>query len=236
MIFYTRVFCRFLQVMFSINDPGQYKWLDDEQNTEIFIGDVDALDREVLEKRPAILVKRGAFKLGTLSFNQFMGRDPNNPAIKRFADLNAGMVTFRCIAKRDTEASRIAWNAVMALRRTKAALQRAARIHRVAEDIDITEPTEPGALIMPESKNETSLVSVFVPFFYRDAWSTQPADKLLLKRIDIALTSELNYPAPGATAVIRGPGWNGQELEFTKKISLTTRVSVSGAKNPKPRR
>jgi len=229
LFYFERVFCRFFQSVFSKNAPGCYKWFEDEEQTEIIIRSVHHVNAESVERRPAVLVKRGGLSFGNLSFNQFLkqgNQDGETVDKKVYSDLNSSSIVLRCLASAETEAGRIAWHCAQAIRRLKAPLQRAAKIHRIGEDIQIAEPSEPGMLIQPESSNEITMISVFIPFFYQDSWSTEPIDKLLLKELQIDLTSELNYPAPGAEVIFKGPQWYGRPLAFTERRSLTQRVKV----------
>jgi hypothetical protein len=223
MVFYTRIFCSFLQALFEVQAPGEYRWSSDEQATGIYIGDVAAISREVLDSRPAILVKRGDFHFGSSTMNQFQNVDQRDPFKKHFSRMVSAMVALRCISKVDTEASRIAWIAASGIERYKVDLQSRGRIHKVGDSFNITQPSDPGTLVT-DSTNEVSLVSCFIPFYFVDAWTKEPRDKVLLKGIDVTLTSTVQAPAPGATVI---PG-SSDPVRYTQNLALKSGIRVDG--------
>lgn len=246
---YTRVFARFLQLVFATFDKGSYNWNEDEALSDIIITDQATIARDVVEKRPAIILSRGSASFGNLALDQFAGpgplpkkkgedmKYPNEDfqtGVRRYTDLVACTMTYNCLSKVGLEAQRLAWIAMMATRRLKRSLMQAG-IHRVGEEIQVGSESAPGAIVQPESDTEIIMVSVGVPFYFQDFWSIGPKDNLLLKNIELALTSSLNYPAPGAVQ-IREPGMNGRVLTYDKTVSLTQRVRVSSGKYPKPRK
>jgi len=241
---YTRLFVRFLQLVYATFEKGNYRWALDEHTTEIVISDQATIARETVEKRPAILVARGPVAYGNLSLDQFAGphfKDgqlvPNfdvTTGRRRHTDLCSTSISFNCLSREGIEAGRIAHICAMAVRRLKRTLMKAG-LHRVGEELQIGSESAPGAIVSPESDNEVVMVSVSVPFYYQDFWSVEPVDKVLLKSIDLALTSRLNIPAPGAEA-IKAPGINGKVLTYTKTLSLTSRTRISSSTTPKPRK
>jgi hypothetical protein len=243
LLHYTRLFVRFLQVVFATFEKGNYRWNLDENNSDIIISDQATLARETVQKRPAILCARGAVSYGNIAMDQFAGPHYKNGTLvpnfdpttgkRRHTDLCASTMTFNCLSKEGLEAGRLAHISGMAVRRLKRSLMKAG-LHRVGEDLQIGAESPPGAIITPEADTEIVMVSVTVPFYYQDFWSVEPVDKLLLKNIDLALTSRLNFPAPDAVQ-IKEPGINGKVLTYDKLVSLTSRIRVGLAKTPKPR-
>lgn len=247
LLHYTKVFARFLQVVFATFEKGAYRWTDDEALSDILITDQATIARDVVEKRPAIILTRGPASFGNIALNQFAGpgplpkkgenmKYPNldwETGTKRFTDLVACTMTYNCLSKEGLEAQRIAWISMMATRRLKTSLMNAG-IHRVGEEVQVGSESSPGSIVQPEADNEITMVSVSVPFYFQDFWSVGPKDKLLLKHIDLALTSSLNYPAAGAVT-IREPGMNGKVLTYDKTLSLVQRVRAQ-AGTPKPRK
>lgn len=247
LLHYTKVFARFLQAVFATFDRGSYQWSIDPALTDITITDQATVARDSVEKRPAIILTRGPASFGNIALDQFAGPGPlpapggdmkypnidYDTGTKRYTDLVACTMTYNCLSKEGLEAQRIAWISMMATRRLKRSLM-AAGMHRVGEEIQVSSESSPGAIVQPESDNEITMVSVSVPFYFQDYWSIGPVDKKLLKHIDLALTSSLNYPAPGAVA-IREPGMNGKVLTYDKTLSLVQRVRAQ-AGTPKPRK
>ncbi len=251
LLHYTKVFARFLQLVFATFEKGAYRWTPEDANTDIYITDQVPFPEEVVEKRPAIVLTRGPASFGNLALDQFAGPGPlpkypdppttdmKHPNLdwesgtKRYTDLVSSTMTYNCMSKEGLEAQRIAWIAMMATRRLKRSLMKAG-LHRVGEEVQVSSESPPGAIISPEADTEIVMVSVTVPFYFQDYWSIGPADKKLLKHIDLALTSHVNYPAPGAVT-IREPGINGRVLTYDKTLSLVQRVRIQDG-TPKPRK
>lgn len=241
---YNRLLVRFLQLVFETFDKGNYHWDPDEELTEIIISDQATMAAETVEKRPAIIVARGPASFGNIAIDQFAGPrlnsregfvpnfDPASGA-RRHTDLVAASSSFNCLSSNGPEAQRLAWICAMATRRLKRSLMRAG-FHRIGEEVQVGPESAPGAVVQPDS-DEIIMVTVSVPFFFQDFWTIEPADKVLLKKLDLALRSTVNF-APGEVA-LNAPAINGRILEYdrTKALSLTQRVSLTSVKTPKPR-
>jgi hypothetical protein len=242
---YNRLLVRFLQLVFQTFDKGNYHWDDDDEFTEITISDQATIGRDAVEKRPAIIVARGPASFGNLAIDQFSGPrlskkegfvpnfDPVSGA-RRHTDLVAASSSFNCLSSNGPEAQRIAWICGMAVRRLKRSLMRAG-FHRIGEEIQFGTESAPGALVQPDS-HEIVMMTVSVPFFFQDFWTIEPADKVLLKKLDLALRSTVNF-SPGVAA-LNAPAINGRILEYDrdKALSLTQRVHLTSEKTPKPRK
>lgn len=229
---WTRVFARFLQVVFGTFEKGAYRWEPDDALTDIIIQGEGSVGTEVVEKRPAIVVQRGPAAWGNLSMDQFKGFDPATGR-RTHTDLVSGIVTYNCIAAAGLEAQRIAWISSYATRTLKRSLMKAG-LHRVGEEVQIGAESPPGALVQGDP-NEIVLVSVSVPFWFQDTWSVEPIDKTLLNAIDLAVRSEVGFPAPGAVPV-KEPGLNGRLLTYSKLVSLDTRVTAPPLVSPRSRK
>lgn len=242
--FYNRIFVRFLQLVFASFDKGNYHWELDQNLTEINITDQATIAREAVEQRPAIVVSRGAASFGNIAMDQFNGprlkngnfvpnEDPATGA-RRYTDLVSASCSYNCLSSEGVEAQRIAWIAAMATRRLKRSLMKAG-FHRVGEEIQVGAESSPGAIVQPDGE-EIIMVSVSVPFFFQDFWTIEPVDKVLLKNLDLALRSTVNF-APGEVA-LNAPAMNGRILEYNrdKAISLTQRVHLTSSATPKPRK
>lgn len=227
---YTRLFVRFLQLVFGSFEKGNYHWDEDEALTDVLISDQAVSGRDVAEKRPAIIVMRGPANFAGLAMDQFHSYDPSTGA-RTHTDLVSCSVTYNCLSSEGVEAQRLAWISMMATRRLKRTLMRAG-LHRVGEEVAMGPESPPGALIQGDPA-EITLVTVSVPFFFQDAWSVEPVDKVLLKNIDLALTSKAS---DDVSPTLKEPGMNGRELNIERTLSLTSRVRAAGKAYPKPRK
>jgi hypothetical protein len=226
---FTKVFVRFLQIIFSTFESGSFKWQPDLELTDIIIADQGQLARAVTEKRPAIICMRGPASWSNVAIDQLVKYDITT-GTRSHTDLIASSMIYNCIGSEGLEAQRIAWISSYATRVLKRNLMRAG-LHRVGENIEMGPEEDTGALNV-DSDKESPLVRVSVPFFFQDSWTVAPVDKLLLNDLNFKLTSEVNYPAEGGTA-IRDPALGGRILKYDKTLSLTQRVSVAAPKPPK---
>lgn len=231
---YTRIFVKFLQLVFASFEKGAYRWEPDMALTDIVIQDQGSINREVVEKRPAIIVSRGPVAMTNIAMNQFAGPllDPKTGKVtmnldavtgaSRHTDLYSATMTYNCLAREGLEAQRIAWICAYATRVLKKALL-SAGMHRVGEEVQVGAESGPGSIVQPDT-GEIVMVSVSVPFFFQDTWTVETIDKTLLTRIDLALRSEVGYPASDAV-IIRQPGFNGVTLQYDKLVSLNQDVT-----------
>lgn len=245
---YTRVFVRFLQVLFTSFEKGAYHWDLDEKSSDIIISDQATIRKEEVEKRPAILVSRGPLALTNIAMDQFAGpilqRDPktgqpyfkpnidHQSGARRHTDLSSCTMTYNCLSREGLEAQRIAWICGYFTRALKRTLMKAG-MHRVGEEISFGSESSPGSIVQPDP-NEIVMVSVGVPFYFQDSWSVEPVDKLLLKHVELALRSTTD--ADLDIVRINEPSIYGQVLGVTNVVSLNTQVSVGPIKSPKPRK
>jgi hypothetical protein len=223
LFYFTRLFVKFFQVVFGTFDKGSYKWDQDPQITDVFITMDRTIAREVNEGRPAIIVERGQASFLNLSIDQFKSFSFDSGK-RSHTDLVQASITVNCVAREGLEAQRLAWIAMYATRTLKRHLMRAG-LHRVGEDLQVG-PEEEAIKIVPDSIQGSVLVRVFVPFFFQDTWSIAPVDNLLLKQLDLRLTSQMNYPTQDGQPVLKDPAIKGRVLQYDKVLSLTQRVSV----------
>jgi hypothetical protein len=231
-----------LQIVFASFDKGSYHWDQDPNLSDIIISDQSTINREVVERRPAIMVARGAASFTNVSMNQVAGPllqknpdgstsftpnvDPGTGA-RRFTDLIAATMTYNILSREGLEAQRIAWTCMYATRTLKKSLLRAG-LHRVGEDLSVGAESSPGSIVQPDS-NEVVMVSVQVPFFFQDTWTKTPLDKTLLTQVDVALSSELGANAP-AQVQIKSPSIYGKNLGSNQ----ARWISAGPWKSPKP--
>ena len=240
---YSRIFTRFLQMVFASFEKGSYQWSPDPSLSDIVIQGEGTIGLEVVEKRPAIIVSRGPVAFTNVAIDQFAGPllDPKTGRLvrnldpitgaRRHTDLLSASVSYNCLSSAGLEAQRIAWTAAYATRALKRALMRVG-MHRVGEELQVGPESAPGSVVQPDT-TEIVMVSVSVPFFFQQSWTTEPLDKTLLNEVSIALRSEVGYPNP-PQAVLRGPGMNGQPLPVESQVRIDTvlgNTSTGGTDN-----
>jgi hypothetical protein len=220
LLYFTKVFVAFLQHVFGSFEKGSYQWRPDLESTDIVISDQSVIASDVVEKRPQIVCMRGPSSWSNVAMDQFKAFDFQNGA-KTHTDLVAATMVYNCISQVGLEAQRLAWISGYATRALKLSLLKAG-MHRVGENVDFG-PEQDASSLVPDSKH-LKLVPVSVPFFFQDTYTISPVDNLLLKHLNLRLTSEA-YSNQGSA--IRPPSLRGQTLSTTKVFSLTNRVSVT---------
>lgn len=244
---YARMFVRFLQVLFSSFEKGAYHWDLDEKSSDIVISDQATVNKEVVEKRPAIIVSLGPLALNNIAMDQFAGplletdaegkktftpNINNSTGAVRHTDLVSSTVTYNCLSREGAEARRIAWIAGYFTRTLKKTLMKAG-LHRVGEEVQFGAESAPGSIVQPDS-NEIVMVSVSVPFYAQNTWTVAPIDKTLLKHVELALRSEAK--APAASSTLKEPSIYGTKLQIAKVTPLNSRVLVGPLRSPKPKK
>src|SRR5512144_121449 len=69
----TKLFIRFLQLVFARFEKGSYQWSLDRETADIIIADQEQLREIVQGKKPAIICMRGHAEWGNIAMNQFAG-------------------------------------------------------------------------------------------------------------------------------------------------------------------
>lgn len=226
---YTRIFVKFLQLVFASFEKGSYQWSPDMAFSDIVIQGESIMTLEVMEKRPAIVVARGPVAFTNISSDQFAGPilDPKTGRLvrnldgstgaRRHTDLLSSSMSYNCLSAEGLEAQRIAWRCAYATRALKRSLMHAG-IHRVGEDLQVGAESPPGGIVQPDT-SEIVMVTVSVPFYFQQTWTVAPEDKTLLNEVSVALRSEVGFPDP-ATPVLNGPGMNGQPLQYDRLVRI----------------
>jgi hypothetical protein len=223
LLHFTKLFIRFLQVVFHSFEKGSYRWDPDDQTTDIIISDIGTIGNDVVEKKPSIIVQRGQASWSNVSMNQFKSFNFETGATTH-TDLIASSVVYNCMAIEGLEAQRLAWISSYSTRVLKRNLLRAG-LHRVGENIEMGAESDASPLL-GDSGAEVSLVPVMVPFFFQDTYSIGPVDNLLLKDVDLRLTSGTTAKFSAGTTGLRSPAIGGKVLKYDKTFSLTQRVSA----------
>lgn len=221
---FTKIFVRFLQVVFSTFPAGDYRWCPDMETTDLVISDQGMMGREVVEKKPLIAVTRGAAQWLNISMDQFKSFDFETGK-RTHTDLVGAAMVYNCVSREGLEAQRLAWIAGYATRTLKRSLLRMPGMHRVGENVDYG-PEVDAEGVVPDTKGYR-LVQVSVPFFFQDSYGIAPVDNLLLKDLDLRLTSEA-VSLPVQQPALRPPAIGGRVLSTQKVFSLTQRVTPLG--------
>jgi hypothetical protein len=228
---FTKVFVKFLQLVFANFPPGDYRWAQDLETTELVITDQGSVNKDVVEKRPCISCMRGDANWLNVSMDQFKSFDFDTGK-RTHTDLVSASMIYNCVSREGLEAQRLAWIAGYATRVLKRNLLRTG-MHRVGENVGYSPEQDADQLI--QDVKGYKLVQVMVPFFFQDTYGIAPVDNLLLKDLDLRLTSQAVSP-PSSQPSLRPPAFGGRVLGTEKITSLTQRVTPLGAVPQKNRK
>lgn len=185
LLYFTKVFVRFLQLVFEKRPTGDLRWLEDEQATEITIIDESPVSRDRIEASPIIVTQRSEIGFADLAMDSMADIDLRT-GIKTRTDLIPGNMFIHCISKNRVEASKIGWLVLTAIKRWRTVLQRAG-FHQVGTGLRLTPPTPPGALVSPEPTPEMRAVTCICPFTFRWTEDLIPLDAPLAREIQLKL-------------------------------------------------
>jgi hypothetical protein len=224
--FYTNVFIKFLQLIFNRFEPGNYRWSEDPNNTEILITDQSPIAMEAVQKKPHFVVMRGAAGNAGLALDLFSGGDSFSGR-RDYTDLVAATVTVNALSMEGREAQRLAATARHFIQAFRRDIMRGGKVHWIGP-LSVGPESPPGSIVTGGSTPGVIAVTLTVPFYYQDFWSVEPVDNLLLKAIDLRVTSEAVTPVQ--------PMMKGSALQVEKVFSLNSKVRVARLTTPKPRK
>lgn len=159
---------------------------NEDPTSELHITDQAAVQKTILEKRPSLILQRGALGWASLGLDQLKdlgvqdGREVHS-------DLLSGTMTIHCISRVGLEAERLAWNVLFAIKSLKAEMQKRG-IFEVGREGQLGTETPPGALVGGDVDTHTVDVPVYSPFYVQITWSVKPVKETKLNRIDMRLS------------------------------------------------
>jgi len=124
----TRVWTVWLRGLFSVQQQGSFRWLPDDDTSEIYIAGQEPEDAG--NKRPRILVSRGPVGYAGTSINQTVGRSTANQSFI-FSDLEASNIVITSAASLGAEAQFIARYIFRMVGPFRPILTRQAKLHSI---------------------------------------------------------------------------------------------------------
>jgi len=215
------IYLTFFQEFFAGNPAGQFRFTgNDKPESELHVTDAYAVEKEVLEQRPALVILRGPVRWGNIGLDQIKEISLKNAREVR-TDLILGTMTIHCIARVGLEAERLSWEALFALKSFRRVLQRKG-LFEVGRDAQMGSETPPGALVGGDSDPHTIDVPIFSPFSLQYTWSTEPTMAKTLGAIEIAMKAKSTTRAP-ANFVKNGRRLGKKIIDFS---GVNTTVQV----------
>jgi hypothetical protein len=188
-LYFTKLYLRFLQGLFSQFPSGSFKWSDDPKSSEIMITDQAPIPRDWLEQRPAIVTIRGPAQFANMTLDQLRSVDARTGE-RVHTDLIPCTMTLNCLAGQGLEAQRLGWIVMRHIRTFKRLLQKN-HMHKVGDEVAISAETPPGALVSPEADIECVNVVVSSPFFFQWTEKITPTDAQVVQAIEAHIHAEL---------------------------------------------
>jgi len=171
----SRAWVYFLQNLYREFPVGSgMRWTPSEEDTELIItAEKPRLD--AVMKTPHITCVLGAARWANLSLDQLRNLRYSDGR-RVHTDLVSMTVAFHCQAKEGIHARRLAWNSSFFTNVHRRTIQRAAEIHHVSPQHDISAESPPTTYQGPTVEEEIVAVVATVPFYWQPQWRiTKPA-------------------------------------------------------------
>ena len=182
--FVKDVYLSFFQEYFSKQNTGDFRFTGNDVNeSEIHITDAFSIEKQVIEKRPAIMVQRGPMSWANLGLDQLKELDFTTGR-EVHSDLLSGTMTIHCISRQGLEAERLAWIVLFALKSLKKVLQ-VRGLFDVGREAQIGAETSPSALVSGDTVAHTTEVPVYSPFYVQITWENEPVNVSQLSGVDV---------------------------------------------------
>lgn len=198
--YFTVLFIAFLQGAFKERDPGDFKWSQDADKTEIFICDQSNMvtDRYL----PKIVTVRGPTVPMPMFFHDVAEENPFSRAVKRTKLLESS-ITFHCIAKFGIETQYIAQQVQEYLDSHYLLLHRAG-LHKLDRVLNISPETPAQSVFAPETTiSEAVLIAITARFWYRHTTVTTPSDLPAAREIENYIGASMNGKLVSEKSVVR---------------------------------
>lgn len=177
------MFVNFVQGLFAGAPPGEYRWVDDDDNTELVITNEMKIDPEVIMRRPGISFTRGPAQFYSLGIDDLMEYDMDIERKTKSA-LVPGTMNINCISRVMLECEDIAWwvaEYIWILRD----LIIAQGLFDVGRTPQIGAPSAAGSLVANDQGDEFTVVAVSVPWQFARTSSYTPLGKRIVGGIEL---------------------------------------------------
>jgi hypothetical protein len=179
------LFVRFVQGLFSSAPEGSYRWVADDENTEIYITNENVIQPEVVEKLPAINFVRGPVQFYNLGLDDLEEYDF---ALNRKTKgvLLPGTMTVNCCSKVDLESEHLAFVVADHIWLLRDLLLKAG-FFETGRGIQVGSPTAAGSVIANDRGDEFYCTPVSIPFQFARLSSFTPLGLEVVHNIENTL-------------------------------------------------
>jgi hypothetical protein len=154
-----------------------FHWEADPSVSELTISDKNTIATDSLGRRPAIIVGRGSFQYGNISFDHMQSLSAST-GVRKHTDLVAGSYVIHCVAEEGRVAEILSMYVTRALRVFRRELQKAG-YHLIGTHISVGEESDAGSLFGTDSDTKYRQVPVTFPVYYQDNWVVSPVERRL---------------------------------------------------------
>lgn len=168
---------RFLQIVYGERPPGNYRYDNSEELTEIKIVDQYAFQLDASENKPAIVAIRGPISWGNIGLTHGMQTAQMRTSTTERTDLLRGSVGFSCISRVGLEAEQLASDVFNLFKYFKTTLMRFGFF--TVESVNLG----PEQLVEVEGEPKLFLVSVLMQCQVQDRWMLGPKSAAELRKV-----------------------------------------------------
>lgn len=202
----VRHFVEFFQWQFSQAPVGAYRWVDDENDSEIHISGDSPIIPTKVGQRPAITVLRAHAAWSGTGINDQVFVDLRTGA-KAYMDLVPTTIMVNVLSRLDVEAEELAEFCAGRVRVFREAIVGASNglILYTGQRIAISPPSPPGSLVGGDSPDgEWSVCVVSVPTYLQTLDSRWPLNKPILRTFGARLRTLAAARRAEATVPLQG--------------------------------
>lgn len=185
-IFLKRTALEFLQAIFNQRAPGSFKYDQEDQQSEIIISDVHAVDLKTVGKRPAIVAVRGPLTYaGTGLGGSSLEKRDTRTGKYTFNDYLTGSLAISCISREGMEAEQLADIVFNSFKWFQPVLRKYGYLSIKGMNI--------GAEALVESEgadDKTYIVPVYITAQVQDRWTLDTTAERKLQKIVITTLNE----------------------------------------------
>lgn len=159
----SRAWILWLQGIFSYKEPGDHRWDENPELSEIYIASSEPQGSEGGLTRPRVIVTRGTIGWASLSYAQRSMPMFGSSNSETFSDLASVTFQITCVAQEGLEAQQIAWDVFRLIPVFKVGIQKLARLHGISNGIQMSPETPHGQMYKASPTPEWKAVQVTVP-------------------------------------------------------------------------
>jgi hypothetical protein len=176
------LFVNFVKGLFATAPEGSYRWVPDDENTEIYITNENVIQPTVVEKVPAVNFVRGPVQFYNLGLDDLEGYD-FALGRKTKGVLLPGTMTINCCSRVDLESEHLAFVIADHIWLLRDLLMKAG-FFETGRGIQVGSPSGAGSIIANDRGDEFYCTPVSVPFQFARLSSFTPLGLQVVQNIE----------------------------------------------------